>query len=309
MSGPDTFNVVFSGTSFLGIYNIGSAQCLLDHAKNVLKKVQCYGGTSVGAIVAAMMLTSPEKLLVLMDDIFKLTQEIQSHPQGALTVGFDLTASLRTILDRELRSDAHQLCTDRLQLLIAELVPTVRPVEYKPPSVEETVHPRSQVQKPKVFEVREQFWTLGNPTIITKFESREELIEAILASSYIPWFENWTPPQINGKFWADGTLVTSRPIEEFKFSPGRLITIAPNKQATHQRPQDNITPFWRDVSRENFDMKPYNMFRVGDALYPPKKPQLEKYYMDGLQDAKEFLQKYRFFEHNQDTFTIGGAIY
>ncbi|XP_077995108.1 patatin-like phospholipase domain-containing protein 4 [Glandiceps talaboti] len=308
MGEPEAFNVVFSGTSFLGIYNIGSAQCLLDHAKGVLKRVECYGGTSAGSIAATFMLTAPEKILVLMDDFFKLTNEIQSLPQGALTPNYDLMASLRRILDQELRPDAHQICNGRLHILIAELKPTTKPIEYRAPSIEEAMLPHS-MSKPTIFMVGEKYWTLGEPTVISKFETRDQLIEALLASNYIPWFENWVPPTINGRYWVDGSLTTTTPIEQFKFPPGRLITISPNKQAAHQRPQDNLTSFWRDVSRENFDLQPYNMFRVGGALYPPKRERLERYYMDGLEDAKDFLSRYRFYEHNHDTYRIGGGIY
>ncbi|XP_070546812.1 patatin-like phospholipase domain-containing protein 4 isoform X2 [Ptychodera flava] len=287
MEAPSSFNVVFSGTSFLGIYSIGSAQALLDHAKNVLKKVQCYGGTSAGSIAAAFMLTAPEKMLVLMDDIFKLTHDIQSLPRGALTPNFDLMASLRQMLEQQLPPDAHKICDNRLLLLMAELLPTTKPPDYRAPSLEEMLNPSSMSRKQQIFSVGEKYWRLGSPYVMSSYNTREALIEC----------------------WVDGTLVTNTPVEEFKFPPGRLITIAPNKQATHQRPQDNITPFWRDISKENFDSQPYNMFRVGDALYPPKRAQLEKYYMDGLEDAKDFLMRYRFYEHNQDTYRVGGPMY
>ncbi len=62
--GDSWYNVMFVGTSFMGIYNVGSAQCLLDHGKGVMDRTRCVGGTSAAAIIACLMLSAPERLLV-----------------------------------------------------------------------------------------------------------------------------------------------------------------------------------------------------------------------------------------------------
>ena len=60
----ESYNLTFAGTSFMGVYNIGSAVCMLDHGKNLVRKVKYYGGTSAGAITACIMLSAPERLSV-----------------------------------------------------------------------------------------------------------------------------------------------------------------------------------------------------------------------------------------------------
>ena len=59
-----SYNVMFTGTSFMGIYNVGSAQCLVDHGQGVIDRIRCVGGTSAGAITACLLLSSPERLPV-----------------------------------------------------------------------------------------------------------------------------------------------------------------------------------------------------------------------------------------------------
>ena len=60
----ESYNLTFAGTSFLGVYNVGSAMCLLDHGKELVRKVRCFGGTSAGACAACIMLSAPERLPV-----------------------------------------------------------------------------------------------------------------------------------------------------------------------------------------------------------------------------------------------------
>ena len=90
-------------------------------------------------------------------------------------------------------------------------------------------------------------------------------------------------------------------IEDLQFPAGTLITISPNKQAAHYRPQDNITSTWRDISQEHYEASPFNMYRVpigsnGNGLdfvlNPPPRDVLEKLYDTGKQDAREFLTRY-----------------
>lgn len=59
-----TFNIYFTGNTFMGIYDMGAAQSIVDHAKRTLQKVKGYAGTSAGAIVACILLTTPDKVLV-----------------------------------------------------------------------------------------------------------------------------------------------------------------------------------------------------------------------------------------------------
>ena len=110
------------------------------------------------------------------------------------------------------------------------------------------------------------------------------------------------------QFWVDGSLLNATPggIEDLHFPEGTLITISPNKQAAHYRPQDNITTTWKDISHERFEASPFNMYRVpissgrrdglGFVLNPPPRDVLETLYQTGQRDAAEFLRRYGVYE-------------
>lgn len=59
-----TFNMYFSGQSFMGVYDIGAAQAMIDHSKKTMRKVKGYAGNAGGAVAACMVLTSPGALMV-----------------------------------------------------------------------------------------------------------------------------------------------------------------------------------------------------------------------------------------------------
>ena len=110
------------------------------------------------------------------------------------------------------------------------------------------------------------------------------------------------------QLWVDGSLLNPSPggVEDLEFPEGTLITISPNKQAAHYRPQDNITSTWKDISHERYEKSPFNMYRVpagsdqtsglGFVLNPPPKDVLAKLYETGKKDAQEFLMKYGVYE-------------
>lgn len=69
----------------MGIYDMGAAQSIVDHAKRTLQKVKGYAGSSAGAIVACILLTTPDKVLVrkylICYSVCMLVQELQNERQ------------------------------------------------------------------------------------------------------------------------------------------------------------------------------------------------------------------------------------
>ncbi|XP_038054328.1 patatin-like phospholipase domain-containing protein 4 isoform X2 [Patiria miniata] len=299
----DHCNLTFAGTSFLGVYNIGSAVCMLDYGKEVVRHVRSYGGTSAGASTACVMLSAPERLPQYLQSIYGLAASISTMQYGAVTPGYDLMSDIREILQTHLKEDAHTRCTGRLHVPIMELV-SMTP---DPRSKTTAIVPRP-TKKPNALEFGGKTWACGDKKVVTSFSSREELIEVLLASMYVPWFSDWKAPSYQGKFWVDGSLLNTSPggIEDLRFPAGTLITISPNKQAAHSRPQDNITSTWKDISHEHYEASPFNMYRVpissGSSgglefvLNPPPRDVLEKLYDQGKLDAREFLNKYGVYE-------------
>lgn len=57
-------NLSFAAAGFLGIYHVGAAEAFLRHGEKLLGSLRAYAGASAGAMVAAVMVTAPDNLLV-----------------------------------------------------------------------------------------------------------------------------------------------------------------------------------------------------------------------------------------------------
>ncbi|XP_072047821.1 patatin-like phospholipase domain-containing protein 4 [Amphiura filiformis] len=309
--GDSGFNVMFVGTSFMGIYNVGSAQCLLDHGKGVMHRTRCVGGASAAAIIASILLSAPERLLDYKETIYELSNHIHGLDKGANTSGFDIIAHVRGVLEEFLKPDAHIQCSGRMSVPLTELLP-VHETEFKSHHKQQTdkVSPRSpRGASLTPVQMGGQTWRFGSRRVVSKFYSREELIEVLLSSIYVPWFDDWKPPMYADRYWVDGSIGTTNiGVEDMDFPPGRLITVSPDKKFAHAKPQDNITTEWRDVSNESFQLQPFNMYRVSGALYPPPQGQLREQFRDGVEDAKIFLSKFGLYEQGLNSLRNEGPL-
>lgn len=57
-------NLSFAACGFLGIYHLGVAGAFLRHGDKLLGSLRACAGSSAGALVAAVMITAPDKLEV-----------------------------------------------------------------------------------------------------------------------------------------------------------------------------------------------------------------------------------------------------
>lgn len=57
-------NLSFAAAGFLGIYHVGAAEAFLRHGDKLLGSLRACAGASAGAMVAAVMVTAPDKLQV-----------------------------------------------------------------------------------------------------------------------------------------------------------------------------------------------------------------------------------------------------
>ncbi|XP_071505021.1 patatin-like phospholipase domain-containing protein 4 [Diadema antillarum] len=309
------YRLCFSGNSFLGLYDIGTAVCILDHGKRVVNEVASYGGVSAGVIAAAIMVSAPERLLQYFEAVTSLSTRIHSLPQGAMTPGFDLMQELRHILHTILKEDCHRVCSNRLHVPLQELVTTDDIPVYmrrRDETLEQELQPLRPPVKTDIVRLAGKDFKFGQKHVVTEFSTKAALIETLVAAVFYPSLPTSTPPQIMGKYYIDVTALSGTPRDgaDCAFPPaGHVIMVAPNKAAGYAKTPDNLTLGLRDISRENHQAQPQHMFRLGDGLYPPRKEELQKRFLDGVQEAKEFLKKFRMYDEGHDSFPHKSTIY
>ncbi|XP_069377455.1 patatin-like phospholipase domain-containing protein 4 isoform X3 [Paralichthys olivaceus] len=179
-------NLSFAACGFLGIYHLGAAGAFLRHGNKLLGSLGACAGASAGALVAAVMITAPDKLEECKDFTYRFAQSVREQQFGAMTPGYNFMLTLREGIEEILPGDAHSLATERLHVSIT--------------------HSRS-----------------GRNHIVSRFTSREELVKALLASSFVPVYAGLKPVEFRGQKWIDGGFTDSLPI----LPVGRTITVSP----------------------------------------------------------------------------------
>lgn len=203
------------------------------------------------ALVAAVVVTAPDKLEECKEFTYSFADAVRRQPLGAVTPGFDFMQELREGIDGVLPPDAHSRATDRLFVSLT--------------------HSKS-----------------GRNLLVSKFDSREELLKALLASSFVPFYAGFKPVEFRGETWVDGGFTDSLPILPF----GRTVTVSP-----FSGPQD-VCPVHRGRSHRHLHLanmkvmfSAENIKRLNRALFPPTHSEMKRFHKEGFSDALRFLRR------------------
>ncbi|XP_042190295.1 patatin-like phospholipase domain-containing protein 4 isoform X2 [Callorhinchus milii] len=243
-------NLTFSASGFLGIYHLGAASALLRHGRKLLGKVDNYTGASGGALVAAVLVSEPEKLEFCKQFTYRFAADVRKQRFGALTPGYDFMRQLREGMEGILSADAHQKAHLRLHVSITNIK------------------------------------TMKN-YLVSSFATREDFITILLASSFVPFYAGVKPVEYKGETWIDGGLTNRLPIlptgQTITVSPfdGQL-DICPEGDG-RTRPSIRI-------AKQDFILSKANFVRVNHAFFPPSQEKMEILYQNGFDDAVRFLR-------------------
>uniref|UniRef100_A0A8C5LME4 Patatin like phospholipase domain containing 4 n=1 Tax=Leptobrachium leishanense TaxID=445787 RepID=A0A8C5LME4_9ANUR len=248
-------NLSFSACGFLGIYHLGAASALLKHGHKLLNCVKFYAGASAGSLVAALLLTAPDKIKESKDFIYAFSEDVRKQALGALTPRYHFMEHLRAGIESILPCKAHELADNRLYVSITNT--------------------RS-----------------GENLLVSKFGSREDLIKVLLASSFVPVYAGIKAVEYKGETWFDGGFSNSLPIlpagRTVTVSPfcGRN-DICPKDKA--------LMELYVKVVKQDILLSTANLKRLNQALFPPSRGKMESIFQEGFEDTVNFLQAQNWF--------------
>ncbi|KAM6892806.1 patatin-like phospholipase domain-containing protein 4 [Lycodopsis pacificus] len=244
-------NVSFAACGFLGIYHLGAVGAFLRHGDKLLGSLGACAGASAGALVAAVLITAPEKLEDCKEFTYGFADGVRRQRFGAVTPGYNFMRTLREGIEEILPSEAHRLATDRLHVSLT--------------------HSRS-----------------GKNHIMSKFTSREELVKALLASSFVPVYAGLKAVELREQRWIDGGFTDSLPI----LTTGRTVTLSPFAGL------QDVCPVHRGrfntqlrLANMNVMFSVENIKRLNQALFPPSHRSMRSLCQDGFNDAVRFLKR------------------
>ncbi|XP_047446967.1 patatin-like phospholipase domain-containing protein 2 [Mugil cephalus] len=242
-------SISFSGSGFLATYQLGVAQCFLNNAPSLLYMAPCVLGASAGSLVAAAVVCEMN-LIAIRDEMIHFAKQMKAFAFGPFNPSINVFHWLEFILHKHLPSDAHQLASGRLAVSMTRL-------------------------------------TDGKHIAVTEFHSKEDVVQALLCSCFVPGYCGFLPPSFRGVHYMDGGFSSMQPLLPLPSSP--ILTICPFSGDTDICPADTHSMLDMVVSGTTLKGNMANGFRIINALYPMALESLEQAFQSGYKDAIQFL--------------------
>ncbi|KAM4037925.1 patatin-like phospholipase domain-containing protein 2 [Anomaloglossus baeobatrachus] len=127
----------------------------------------------------------------------------------------------------------------------------------------------------------------GENVLVSDFSSKEELIQALVCSAFVPIYCGIIPPTFRGVRYVDGGISNNLPEYELK----NTITVSPFSGESDICPRDNSTNFHElRVTNTSIQFSLGNLYRLTRALFPPEPKVLLEMCQQGYNDALRFLK-------------------
>ncbi|RZF33739.1 hypothetical protein LSTR_LSTR007998 [Laodelphax striatellus] len=127
----------------------------------------------------------------------------------------------------------------------------------------------------------------GKNVIVSQFNSKEDLLQALLASAFVPIFSGLIPPKWHGVRYIDGGFSDNLPtLDE------NTITVSPFCGETDICPRDYSSQLFHvNVANTSIELSKQNIHRFARILWPPKPEVLSNMCKQGFDDALRFLHR------------------
>ncbi|XP_029697373.1 patatin-like phospholipase domain-containing protein 2 isoform X2 [Takifugu rubripes] len=167
------WSLSFAGCGFMGIYYVGVNSCILERCPRLIRDASRIYGASAGALMAAVM-SAGVPLEKCCSDLMSMARRARSHPLGPLHPSFNLLQMVKDSLLSNLPENAHILVSGRLCVSLTR-VPD------------------------------------GKNVLVSEFRSRDELVEALICSCFVPLYCGVVPPTYRGVHYVDGAASDNLP--------------------------------------------------------------------------------------------------
>ncbi|GAB0092874.1 hypothetical protein DMENIID0001_079220 [Sergentomyia squamirostris] len=249
-------NLSFAGGGFQGVYYCGVVACLKKCAPHLT-----YGkiyGTSAGALAAVALLIDR-----LNDDflaeILRMASVAERSVLGPLKHIFNSSDQIYRMLDKCLPIDAHVQVNGRLCISLTT-------------------------------------FTEAQNVIVSHFESRLQLIQALVCSCFIPLVSGIMPPYFNGVRYMDGELSSRRPYDDnSQKTAAEMVTVSAFAGESDICPCDGGQQiFHMNWGNNILSLSKENIKRLSGILIPPSTETLVKICEQGFYDTLKYLYTHNY---------------
>ncbi|KAJ8402458.1 hypothetical protein AAFF_G00369470 [Aldrovandia affinis] len=244
------WSISFAGCGFMGIYYVGLTSCFLERAPFLVKEAKRIYGASSGALTATVLALGMP-LAKCCSDLMGMATAARGRSLGPLHPSFDMLKFVRDFLTQDLPADAHLLATGRLCVSLTRM-------------------------------------SDGQNVLVSEFSTREELIQALVCSCFIPIYSGLILPSFRGVRYMDGALSNNQPQYKLKDT----ITIAPFAGNCVVCPRDNVFRLHTvRVCSASFHVNLLNVRRIARVFFPPDPQIMAEICQNGYKDGLQFLKE------------------
>uniref|UniRef100_A0A8D2Q8S0 triacylglycerol lipase n=1 Tax=Varanus komodoensis TaxID=61221 RepID=A0A8D2Q8S0_VARKO len=250
LGGEGGWSVSFAGCGFLGVYHIGVATCLQERAPHLIRGARQIYGASAGALTGAVLLGGGS-LVEACADVMGLAKEARKRNLGPLHPSFNVMKIIRDGLYKHLPENTHELIAGKLCISLTRV-------------------------------------SDGKNVLVSNFKSKEEVVQALLCSSFVPIYCGLIPPSFRGVRYVDGGISDNLP----QYDSKDTITISPFSGECDICPKGNSANFHEfNLKNTSIQFSLGNLYRLTQALFPPEPKVLGEICEQGYSDALRFLKE------------------
>ncbi|XP_029992510.1 patatin-like phospholipase domain-containing protein 2 [Sphaeramia orbicularis] len=253
--GPDLdldsdWSVSFAGCGFMAVYYIGAAACVLERAPGLFTGASRICGASCGSVVAALLAVGTP-LDKCCAELMSMAQKARGRGLGPLHPTFNLLQLVQDALKVHLPEDAHIRATGKLGVSLTRVAD-------------------------------------GKNVLVSEFDSKDELIQALICSCFIPFYCGLIPPTYRGVRYVDGAASDNLPHCHLK----KTITFSAYAGESDICPPMSALNL-HEVRFNNVSIQVNweNVRRVANTFFPPDAEAMAQICQNGFMDALRFLQK------------------
>ncbi|XP_054399745.2 1-acylglycerol-3-phosphate O-acyltransferase PNPLA3 isoform X2 [Pongo abelii] len=244
------WSLSFAGCGFLGFYHVGATRCLSEHAPHLLRDARMLFGASAGALHCVGVLSGIplEQTLQVLSD---LVRKARSRNIGIFHPSFNLTKFLRQGLYKYLPANVHQLISGKICISLTRV-------------------------------------SDGKNVLVSDFRSKDEVVDALICSCFIPFYSGLIPPSFRGVRYVDGGGSDNVPFIDAKTT----ITVSPFYGEYDICPKVMSTNFLHvDITKLSLRLCTGNLYLLSRAFVPPDLKVLGEICLRGYLDAFRFLEE------------------
>ncbi|KAM4619394.1 1-acylglycerol-3-phosphate O-acyltransferase Pnpla3-like [Polymixia lowei] len=244
------WSISFAGCGFMGIYYVGATSCILERFPRLIQGASKIYGASAGALMATV-LTIGIPIEKCCADLMSMAKEARKHKLGPLHPAFNLLQMVRDSLLTGLPEDAHIRASGKLCVSLTRV-------------------------------------SDGKNILASEFDTREELIQAIICSCFVPFYCGIIPPSYRGVRCVDGAISNNLPYCHLR----KTITFSAFAGESDICPRGSTLNF-HEVRFNNVSIQvnAENMYRLTSTFFPPEPEIMAEICHSGYMDALRFLQE------------------